>query len=358
MKILIIDDEPAILSNLQDMLELSGHTVLAAADGLEGVRLAATHPDLILCDIGMPGMDGYQVIGAVQGLAGCADIPFIFLTARADREDQRRGMALGADDYITKPFTEREILDAIAARVRRQQPLREQVEALRAAYRREIDANWAHELMTPLNGILGGVQLIEATADSIKPAELRELLELIRVSARRQHLFAQKLVLYYELEALKSGSTPKASCDAAAAAAAGAEKAAQEEGRSGDLTVRCLPGFAAVLQAHLTPVVAELVGNAFRFSKPGSPVSVTGARDGPRYRIEIVDRGPGLTAEQRANAAAFTQFDRRRQNQQGLGLGLAIARATAEIYGGRLQLESAGPGQPGLKVILEVPGVA
>ena len=101
MKILIIEDEAEIRETLQDLLELNGHTVTVAADGEEGIKRAQELPELILCDIGMPGLNGHQVITAVRELPQCRDIPFIFLTARADRMDQRQGMALGADDYIT-----------------------------------------------------------------------------------------------------------------------------------------------------------------------------------------------------------------------------------------------------------------
>jgi len=120
MKILIIEDEEDIRQTLQDLLEIHGHTLLAAAEGREGLKLAEERPDLILCDINMPGMNGYEVVAAIQQLPHCRDIPFIFLTAMADRAAQRRGMELGADDYLTKPCSERELLEAIAARVRRQ----------------------------------------------------------------------------------------------------------------------------------------------------------------------------------------------------------------------------------------------
>ncbi|MDI1249199.1 MAG: response regulator [Lacunisphaera sp.] len=113
MNILLIDDEPAIRETLQLCLELNGHTVLAAADGPAGVRLAAQLPDLILCDVGLPGLDGYGVLAAIRQLPASRDIPFIFLTALAGPDDQRRGMSLGANGYIAKPFTQRDILDAI-----------------------------------------------------------------------------------------------------------------------------------------------------------------------------------------------------------------------------------------------------
>ena len=187
MRILVIEDDTGIRETLQDLLEMHGHAVTTAEDGPGGVARASDLPDLILCDIGLPGLDGFEVLAALRRTDATRDIPFIFLTARTERTDQRQGMTLGADDYITKPFTEREILDAIAARVRRQEPLRTRVATLLADREREIHAPWSHELLTPLNGVLGALDLIESEADTITPPELRELLGLIRAGADRQH---------------------------------------------------------------------------------------------------------------------------------------------------------------------------
>ncbi|MCX6954795.1 MAG: response regulator [Verrucomicrobia bacterium] len=353
MKILIIEDEPPIRQTLQYLLELNGHTVLAAADGPEGIALVAQQPELIFCDVGLPGMDGYQVIAALRELPAGRDLPFIFLTARADRDDQRRGMALGADDYITKPFTERDIVDAIAARIRRQQPLRERVEQLLAQHRSEVGADWSHELLTPLNGVLGGLELIEA--DGIQPGELKELLRLVRASAERQLSLSRKIALYFELERTKvSPSERTYHCDAAAVTDSAAFLAAEEKGRTADLTVRCDPGLVALAETHLFGAVTEIARNAFFFSQPGQTVTVVGTHRGSRYQIEVTDQGPGMTAKQRANVAAFAQFDRDKHRQQGLGLGLGIARTAATIVGGTLRLDS-GPGERGLRVTLDLP---
>lgn len=358
MKILIIEDEAELRQTLQDLIELNGHTVLAAADGAAGVQLAASRPDLIFCDMLMPGMDGDEVIVAVRQPPQCRDIPFIFLTALAGRADQRLGMTLGADDYITKPFTERDIIEAIAARSRRQQSLRERIEQLVTAHRSEIDANWSHELMTPLNSILGGLELAEAEGGAIEPGELMKLLRLIRTGAERQLALSRKLVLYYELERLKAAASPArpAHCEAGEAMVAGAAQAAQTVQRTADLTVHAAAGLVPVAEAHLLAAVAEIVGNALRFSHPGQPVTVTGTREGPRYRIEITDQGPGMTAEQRVDVDAFKQFDRKKVEQQGLGLGLAIARSVAEIADGQLRLEP-GPGGRGLHVTFDLRAV-
>ncbi len=355
MKILIIEDEPAIRDTLSDMLELNGYTVLVADDGPAGLKLIEQAPDLVLCDIGLPGMDGFQVLTAVRALPAGRDMPFVFLTARADRSDQRHGMALGADDYITKPFSEREILDAIEARVRRQQPLRERLAQLLDGRRAELDAEWSHELMTPLNGVLGGLDLIEEEAGSIEPSELKELLKLIRAGAERQLALSRKLVLYFELERLRAAPSPKPyRSQAADALATGVQRAAQAEHRAADVHVQASAAFVPLNASHLAAVVEELVVNALRFSKAGQPVAVVGSVSGSRYIIEVTDQGPGMTAEQLARVAAFTQFDRPRHNQQGLGLGLAIARAAAEIAGGTLNLQP-GPGAVGLQAVLDLP---
>lgn len=358
MKILIIEDEPAILFTLQEMLQFNGHTVLAADSGEEGVKRAAERPDLILCDIGLPGMDGYEVLSTLRQQPHGQDVPFIFLTARADRSDQRRGMALGADDYITKPFTERDLMDAIAVRFSRQRRLRERIEQLVEQHRREISADWSHELMTPLTGVLGGLDLIELEGDGISRDELKELLGIIRAGAKRQQRLSLKLIRFFELERARETPPPPGTYrgQADTAIAAGAARAVEEENRAGDLQLLCDPAEIALPESLLTDAVAELVGNAFRFSPRGYAVIVRGRRVGRTYQIEIIDQGPGMSSAQRDAVGAFTQFDRTRSEQQGLGLGIAIARTTAEIGGGQFIL-APGPEARGLKATLEFPCV-
>ena len=355
MKILIVEDDEAIRTGLGLLLELNGHSVLAAADGFEAIKLAERGPHFIFCDIAMPGMDGYQVFDVIQKLPQCHGIPFVFLTAMTDRESQRHGMTLGADDFITKPFAEREILAVIEARIRRQKPLRERIEALVADRCREAGAEWSHELMTPLTGVLGGLELIESEIDSIKPDELKGLLAIIRGGAERQYQLSKKIMVYFELERLKmSRAASTARCDASVAIAAGVSAVAQRFTRGSDLTVSVAEGTVALDGAHLSAAIAELVANAFIFSKPGEPVTVTGVVHAGRYRIEVADQGPGMSPEQCARVGAFQQFGRAQQNQQGLGLGLAIARAAAEIAGGQFVVQAGAAGR-GLHVTLDLP---
>jgi len=119
-KILIIEDNADVRENLREILTLSGYEALAAGDGKAGVESALRHhPDLILCDIMMPELDGYGVLRILSKQPATASIPFIFLTARTDLADMRRGMTLGADDYITKPFDDVELLDTVELRLKK-----------------------------------------------------------------------------------------------------------------------------------------------------------------------------------------------------------------------------------------------
>jgi DNA-binding NarL/FixJ family response regulator len=119
-KILVIEDEAETLENLVLMLEMEGFKPLSASNGRKGVALAKKEkPDLILCDVSMPELDGHGVLESLRADSATVSIPFIFLTARADKQDLRAGMNLGADDYLTKPASAEEVLAAITSRLDR-----------------------------------------------------------------------------------------------------------------------------------------------------------------------------------------------------------------------------------------------
>ncbi len=356
MKILIVEDQSEIRDTLRDILEINGHEVIAAEDGIEGVKRAAEKPDFIFCDMTMPNLDGRGVLAAVKQMPEVCEIPFVFLTANAERKDQREGMALGADDYVTKPFTERDIVDAIAARMKRQQTTREKIHQLTDHHQREINAHWSHELLTPLNAVIGSLELLESAADTMSPAEVKEMLALIREGATRQERLSRKLIRYFSLEQMKHALPPPAMgrCHADAALKAGATKAAQDTNRVATLKLSAAAGEVGLREELLHDAVREVVLNAMTFSPAASTVIVAGAPHHDRYRIEVADAGSGLTAEQRAAIGPFVQFDRKKREQQGLGLGLAIAQSTANLAGGNLMLED-GIGGRGLRVIFDLP---
>jgi two-component system response regulator AtoC len=129
-RILVVDDDPVLLGNVSELLTEEGYQAISASNGADAVALAkARAPDLVVCDIAMPRMDGYQVLAALRADAATTHLPFIFLSARAERNEVRAGMNLGADDYVTKPFQLVELLEAIRARLRRVSSINAQAHA-------------------------------------------------------------------------------------------------------------------------------------------------------------------------------------------------------------------------------------
>lgn len=126
-KILVIEDELTVRSNILEILEFEQFDAVGAENGLIGALWAQEYlPDLVICDVMMPEINGYEVLGALRQNPMTATIPFIFLTAMADHSDRRRGMELGADDYLTKPFTADELLAAISTRFAKHQVVMQQ----------------------------------------------------------------------------------------------------------------------------------------------------------------------------------------------------------------------------------------
>ncbi len=128
--ILIIEDNPAIRENTAELLQLGGYRTFTADQGKKGIELALAHkPDLIICDIMMPELDGYGVLHLLRSNPETEHIPLIFLTAKSERSDLRKGMDLGADDYITKPFEELELMNAIESRLKKSRIAHKQYES-------------------------------------------------------------------------------------------------------------------------------------------------------------------------------------------------------------------------------------
>jgi CRP-like cAMP-binding protein len=124
-KILIIEDNPEMRENTAEILSLANYKIFTAENGKEGVKLAQSEsPDLIVCDVMMPELDGYGVLHMLSKNETTSSIPFIFLTAKAEKSDQRKGMSMGADDYLTKPFDDMELLSAVEVRLKKNDQLK------------------------------------------------------------------------------------------------------------------------------------------------------------------------------------------------------------------------------------------
>ena len=178
--ILVIEDEPTIRENILGILEINGFQTLGAEDGIAGVQQAkAYHPDLILCDILMPGIDGYGVLAALRKDVDTAMIPLIFLSAKAERSDFRLGMNLGADDYLTKPFSSKELVAAVSSRLLKQtsltQPYLDEIQQAVAALKQ---AAYSDILTSLPNRVLLYQALRDALSTAKQEANLVAVLSL------------------------------------------------------------------------------------------------------------------------------------------------------------------------------------
>lgn len=151
-RILVIEDNEEVRENLEEILLLSGYQVAVAPDGKVGVELAlAQPPDLIICDVMMPELDGFGVLNILARKPLTSGIPFVFLTAKTEKEDIRRGMNLGADDYITKPFYKDELLGVIETRLRKSAQLRQASARQEAPVQSLLDASRGLETLKSLS---------------------------------------------------------------------------------------------------------------------------------------------------------------------------------------------------------------
>lgn len=345
-RILLIEDDPAIRDNLVWLLETHGYEVAAAAGGEEGLRQAGDErPDLVLCDVMMPGLDGLDVLAALRRQPETAALPFIFLTARAAREDLRIGMTAGADDYITKPFAAEEVLDAVRARLERQSQLADQHEARLEELRVSIARALPHELRTPLTTILGYSELL-LEEKGMEPEMALQAAADIHEAGRRLERTVERYDAFTHLmlaaaSSTFSGAAPGGRVAEADGLVAGvASQVATEHGRLVDLYVRAAPSGTLAYETQLRHAVRELIDNAFKFSPLGSPVGVGARVHGDAFVVQVRDAGCGFDPSDVQRAGAFLQFDRHRHEQQGTGLGLAIVRGVADLFGGTFVIDS------------------
>jgi two-component system sensor histidine kinase/response regulator len=345
--ILAIEDEDAILDNILEILEMNGYEAYGAPDGPEGVQAAQqSQPDLILCDINMPKMDGYNVLMTLRNDPQTSQIPLVFLTAYADREFQRRGMTLGAEDYLTKPFTPQELLQTVQTQLDKTEERQREMNELRT----NLIMSLPHELRTPLTGIVTCADLlmldIEENAFDLHRAE--QTIEIIQKSGKRLQRLIENHLVYSQIEIYAKDPKDRQTLTQGEGldfpmqtVNASAYNTLVEMKREDDLIIEGeVRRTAKVSYDNLNRIVQELTQNAAKFSKPTQPIEISGWAEDHSFYLSIRDYGRGIKQENLARIGAFMQFQRDEYEQQGMGLGLTIARRLTEIHGGELAIES------------------
>lgn len=328
--ILIVDDTPANLRALADCITTAGYALMVAEDGAEALaQTSHAVPDLILLDVMMPGLDGFETCRRLKQTESTRDVPVIFMTALADTAEKVQGFQAGAVDYLTKPIQHEEALARIRTHLTLRQ-LRRQLEA-ELALKQQFMRIAAHDLRNPVCLILLSAGL---AARAGSPAELAGELAGIQSSARQ----IQNIIDTF-LNVQKSG-TGSVSLVALAEAVVAQQQAAADLKRielqleSGDPH---LPN-AAAETGHAYQALTNYVSNAIKFLPEGGRIAVRLSTRAGHLRVEVRDDGPGVPAAERA--ALFTEYARLSvrptAGEESTGLGLSIVKHLIESQGGRV----------------------
>jgi two-component system, sensor histidine kinase and response regulator len=365
--ILIVEDNEFMRRMSRRHLEEAGFRVIEAENGAMGIRYASDYtPNLILCDLRMPDIEGYDVLRAVRAEKATALTPFIFLTSTHDPVARRRGMELGADDFLTKPVHYKDLLFAIHSQLEKYDHMfrvyHDQREALRQT-QRQLSLMVAHELRTPLVSIKMAHDIMRWKLEQLSQEDMAELLLTMDGGIRRLRHLVEQMVLITQLETgiltyeaiVLENPIIMQTYDLLSSAI---DLAREFDYRGSKVRVKLdeRDRFTAVIchPASLRHALAELVNNAITFSPSEGEVLISQWKAESSIWVSIVDRGVGMSSENLALAfKGFRQIDRERHEQQGMGMGLPLAKGIIEVHGGTLEVNSV-VGQ-GTQVIIRLP---
>jgi two-component system, sensor histidine kinase and response regulator len=342
-RILVIEDDTTALRQIAQLFALEGFSVDEASSGQEGIaRAMAAPPDLIVCDIMMPGTDGFGVLQALRNKRETALAPFIFLTAKAGAHDVRQGMSEGADDYITKPFEAEALLASAKQRLARHRMHVEEAERLAvrtgmlaaAAVPREMESSLAH--VERLSAALGARCAADPRLLEVRAAIAGEVSNLRRLS-RRLSLYAELPRLYAGRFSAECGKGVQYSPEAVTPTA---QSAAKDFSRLDDLLLNLCDVPVPVTSEALAVITYELVSNACKFSAPGTAIEVETIQQRAFWTMTVRDRGRGMAPEQIATIGAFKQFWNEEERPAGLGLGLVLVQGLVRLHSGEFSIES------------------
>lgn len=347
-KVLVVEDEPEILEPLSHFLKRAGFTVLHAEDGLTACRIIGSHrPDVILLDILLPDLDGWEVCRLLRQHPDVqvASTPVVMLTALTTAEDKLRGLELGADAYLPKPYSLREVLlltSNLVERQRRQLELEDRVVLLNRLVEQQHDLHSLlfHELRNQLAVLHGLAQVLNPTGSAVDSADgcvtaiqrsssyLQDLAEDFLLIRRLQ---SATLVLPREPLLVHEVVNEMVKLYAPTAAGRGVDLICRIEGAS--------PPVSANRQA-LKIILSTLLDNSLKYGPAGAPVMVVCHSNDKQVTLEVYDEGMGIIPAEREKI--FERFYRGAAAEQtvpGFGLGLYGARVLARALGGNVEVD-------------------
>ncbi len=362
-KILVIDDAEFILESTSALLEFEGYDVITAENGKIGIEVANQFkPDLILCDISMPVMDGFEVLESIRSNDVTHRTPFIFLTAFNEKSNMREGMTKGADDYLVKPYTRDEIVSAINAQWKKYNLFENHVKSKVEQVSKSVTYALPHEFRTAINEIKGNAGIIYQESESLDTNEIKLLSHDIVQSVSRLSKITENYLLYIRLnniednEQLINEVRMQKTEEPFAVAFDIVNNIAAKYDRFDDFIVEneTMGVSIGISSENFFVIMNELSDNAFKFSKKGDNVVISSRVSNDKLIIELIDNGIGIEENQISNIAALNQFNREKNEQQGVGLGLIIAKKMIELHNGQFNIVGNG-NEKGTKITLAFP---
>lgn len=349
-KILVIEDEFDIRDEVMSWLQFEGYEVIGAENGKTGMHaIHQHHPDIVLCDISMPEMDGHEVLIELRSDTDFAQLPFVFLTAAADREAMRQAMTLGADDYITKPFKHSEVINAVQTRLHKQAQVQDQLSHLASIIDEErqqrqlksrLVGMFSHDFRNPLASILSASGILQNYADRLPIEKQQKYLRRIDGSV---HLLLQMLDDMLMIAEVENGQLIEQR------QAIDLEQLIErtihdfvliDEGKHHLTFESSLPLSIAIDRRFVQHIITNLLSNAIKYSPEGSTVTVQASAAHGQVIITVQDAGIGIPEADIARV--FDPFFRASNvtKADGTGLGLALVKQLVDVCGGRLEVTS------------------
>jgi two-component system sensor histidine kinase/response regulator len=352
--ILVVDDQPANLRAVSALLSRHGYEVRTAGNGEEALSMAdATLPDLLLLDMMMPGMDGFELLVRLQENPAMSMVPAIFLTAAQDREMLLRAFDAGAVDYVTKPFIPEELLARVTAHVGLKLT-RDRLERV-ARQRQELVNLVAHDLKNPLSSVLFASDVLRNSG--CKPERVPRYLQMIHESAGDALGYIRR---YLETQARRSHETKPPAATTTLNEVLDwlvqrYELLLENRGLRMQISTPAVRSPVAIDGLVLRQVAENLVSNAMKYA-PGSTIDLSIRNSAPGFwQLLVEDRGPGVPpARQSQLFKPFTRLsDTDPADGMSSGLGLSLAKQILSQYEGNLWYEDREGG--GARFVIEVP---
>ncbi|MGD2104334.1 MAG: hybrid sensor histidine kinase/response regulator [Anaerolineae bacterium] len=349
--ILVVEDHKSMSRAIKSILESEGYQVTTATDGMEALEvMRRAIPDLILADIMMPRMDGYTLYERVRARAEWIPIPFVFLTAKSEREDKLKGKELGAEDYITKPFDAEELIVSVRSRLGRARAIERASEATFEQLKEQIVTVLGHELRTPLTYVTGYTDLALEDVASLTPEETEDFLQGIKAGADRLNRLVEDLLLLVQIDSGRAREEFDTLVSRYTNLGEIVRRTAKQfesvaSDRDVSVEVEVAPDVPPVrlCEAYFSDALGRLIENGIKFSRNEAREVRIGVGSGEKWiKVSVSDDGVGIPTDQQEHLfERFRQINRNQLEQQGAGLGLAIAQQLIHLHGGDITVESA-----------------